>query len=311
MTVLKELLSKGYFPRELPAPFNTISLGEAIDNHIDDLPDLFHTGSHISNPSVHNSARPGTLRRRLSIPNPINMFRLSKAINNNWTDIEPHIQRSTISMTTPMLGDGNRAIDRKHSLGQLPELIAGVRSKSKYILKADISRFYPSIYTHSIPWALHSKSVAKANNSDELFGNLLDKEVRNSQDRQTVGIPIGPDTSLVLAESILSCIDAELEDRFSINGLRYIDDYQLGFNTIGDAEEVMAYLQESLSDYELALNPLKTEIIELPNKFESLAISDLRAYTVRSSVCEQRSDLMRYFNKAFFEASLAPRKSVV
>ena len=30
----------------------------------------------------------------------------------------------------------------------------------KYILKTDIKNFYPSIYTHSIAWALHTKELS-------------------------------------------------------------------------------------------------------------------------------------------------------
>lgn len=143
------------------------------------------------------------------------------------------------------------------------------------------------------------------------FGNTLDKEVRNAQDRQTIGVPIGPDTSLVVAESILTCIDVELDNTFNINGLRYIDDYQLGFNTLGEAEDALAFLQENLGAYELALNPLKTEIIELPKEFESLVISDLRVTNIRTSKGGQRSDLLHYFNKSFAGASVAPQEPIL
>jgi hypothetical protein len=64
-------------------------------------------------------------------------------------------------------------------------------------LAADISEFYHSIYTHSISWALHTKLFAKSNQKAKVVGNLLDKATQNGQHGQTVGIPIGPDTSLV------------------------------------------------------------------------------------------------------------------
>jgi hypothetical protein len=121
--VLRDLLAKGYFPRELPEPFNTTSYGDAISSNISNLPNLFHNGGHVTNPSVHNSARPGTLRRKLSVPNPVNMFRLSNLIEQNWSNIEQHVSQSTVSMTTPSVGGSERAIDRKHALNQLPELI--------------------------------------------------------------------------------------------------------------------------------------------------------------------------------------------
>ncbi|PSS64116.1 hypothetical protein AYI85_21000 [Shewanella algae] len=189
--------------------------------------------------------------------------------------------------------------------------MAEVRSKSRYVLNADISRFYHSIYTHSIPWALHTKEAAKADRSTALFGNTIDKIVRDAQDQQTMGIPIGPDSSLVIAESILTCIDNELSSYGISNGLRYIDDYQLGFQSIGDAENAITVLQELLSEYELALNPLKTEIIELPSSFECIAISELRALEFRSTAGGQRSDILNYFNKAFQAAKDHPKEPIL
>ena len=75
------------------------------------------------------------------------------------------------------------------------------------MLTTDLSRFFPTIYTHSVPWAFHSKSVAKKNKNPTLkyFGNLLDLALRQAQDGQTIGIPIGPDTSHMIAEAIAIC----------------------------------------------------------------------------------------------------------
>jgi len=37
--------------------------------------------------------------------------------------------------------------------------VAAIAFRYKYLIKTDIKNFYPSIYTHSIPWALHDKAV--------------------------------------------------------------------------------------------------------------------------------------------------------
>jgi hypothetical protein len=34
---------------------------------------------------------------------------------------------------------------------------------ARYALVTDISSYFPTVYTHTIPWALHTKPVAKAN----------------------------------------------------------------------------------------------------------------------------------------------------
>lgn len=305
------MLSKGYFPKEIPQAFSSESLGEIIQRNYGNLPNLFRNGGHVSIPSIHNSSRPGLLRRKLSIPNPINMFRVSECITENWLSIEAHVNTSSISLTTPQFNSGLRAIDRKHSLNDLPELSANIRSKSRYILKADVSRFYHSIYTHSIPWALHTKEASKLDRSPNLFGNSIDKATRDSQDQQTMGIPIGPDTSLVIAESIMTCIDNKMSEKFSLNGLRYIDDIHLGFRSLGEAEDSLSYLQELLNEFELALNPLKTEVIELPESFENLGISELRSYNFRDSDNLQKSDLLHYFNLAFDFAKKYPKEPIL
>ena len=309
--MLKNILSNGYLPKELPQPFSSNSFGDAIHNDYQNLPNLFSRGGHVTSTAIHNSSRPGLLRRKLGIPNPVNMFRLAEQITENWKAIESHVTASKLSLTTPQATGSLRALDRKHSLSKLPELMAEVRSKSRYVLNADISRFYHSIYTHSIPWAFHTKDTAKAYRSAALFGNTIDKLVRDAQDQQTMGIPIGPDSSLVIAESILTCIDKKLCSSGISNGLRYIDDYQLGFQSIGDAENAITLLQELLSEFELALNPLKTEIIELPSSFECLAISELRALEFRSTAGGQRSDILNYFNKSFQASKDYPKEPVL
>ncbi|EPC9994118.1 RNA-directed DNA polymerase [Enterobacter ludwigii] len=312
MPFLKKLLEKGYFPKELPPQFNSLSYANAIMSN-GNIPQLFNSGPFLSRPATHNISRKGALRRKLSIPNPVNFFRLSKAIVDNWQNISDVLTVSELSMTKPSFSHENteRAFNQPHSLNELPELHAKLRSQYKYIVKTDISRFYHTIYTHSIPWCFHTKPVAKANRSDALFGNLLDKISRDSQDQQTIGIPIGPDTSLVIAESILCKVDEALKERGIVNGFRYIDDYFLGFKTLSEAESAIAVLQEQLNVYELALNSSKTEIIVLPHEFEDLSISELRNFSFKDVNNNQRADLIYYFNKVFTVAKSSPEESII
>ncbi len=52
-----------------------------------------------------------------------------------------------------------------------PDLLIGKR----YLVKADISTCFPSIYTHSIPWALIGKDDAKARRGSR--GNGIIKSI--------------------------------------------------------------------------------------------------------------------------------------
>ena len=212
-------------------------------------------------------------------------------------------RRSPLSLSTPRISSEDRAVLPRVPFNEQPTRQAGLRAKARFILRTDITNFYPSVYTHSIPWALHTKAKAKVKRGPKsLLGNALDKLVREAQHGQTIGLPIGPDTSFVIAEMILSSIDEEVCTRMedvglSPNGYRTYDDYELGFATRADAETAASILQKVLSEYELQLNPSKTDIIQLPIPIEPAWVSELR--TFRFEGLRQTWNLRRYFDRAF------------
>lgn len=228
---------------------------------------------------------------------------------DNWTKIEESFQ-SSISSTTPRVSTDGRAIERLHFLDSIPERRAACRKLGKFLLKTDISRFYPSVYTHSIPWAFHSKPVAKADNSDALFGNLLDRRMRNCQDRQTVGIPIGPDVSLVLAESILAQIDKEIAS-LGLGVMRHMDDYELVFQTEAQALEARSRLQANLIEYELNLNPAKTSIRALPQPIEDAWVAKLNSVELETWNPDFKKNVIRYCDIAFRLAHESPNEGIL
>jgi hypothetical protein len=311
MPNLEVLVARGYFPRELPPAFSPRGFASFLATNQVALPPRFNHHNLIAKTSSHNLARSGSLRRKLGIPNPVLFYQLASCIVDNWLDLQRIASQSTFSLTTPVDGIMSRAIERQYSLTERPIRRAQLRSTARYILQADINRFYPSVYTHSIPWAIHTKAVAKANRGDGYIGNRIDRLVRNGQDGQTMGIPIGPDTSLLLAEIILNALDMRLASNGITSGFRYIDDYELGFKTLAEAEESLSFLQEVLNDYELALNPNKTRIIKLPVPTELLAISELRTFQFRTSVSGQESDILRYFDRAFVLSNENPEEGVL
>ena len=173
-------------------------------------------------------------------------------------------EESPISLTRPIEGLPRNLITGR----DLPAERASARSKGKFILQADISNFYGSIYTHTIPWALHGKAEARAalsgKPSEELLGDTLDKLCRAMQDGQSVGLPVGPDASLLLAEVILSKVDNSVLAACAGKGFRFIDDYELVFDSELRAIEIRTALQSALAEFRLTLNPLKTGIRRLP-----------------------------------------------
>ena len=308
-----DLLKRGYFPKELPPPFTTESFGSLIEHQPSQVPNLSSLRSETL-PARHSLSRAGTLRRLLSIPNPLSFLRLSEWFEHNWTAVETQCHKSPLSLSNPRLSAEERAVVPAVPFNEHPLHQADLRGKSRYILKTDITNFYPSIYTHSISWALHTKATAKSRRrSRTLIGNKLDKLITAGQHGQTIGIPIGPDTSFIVAEILLSSVDEEFctrmkKQRLRLNGYRTYDDFEFGFTNRADAERAIATLQQVLSEYELQLNPGKTTIVELPVPIEPPWVSELRTFKFDDKL--QTWDLRRYFDRAF-ELSRLNRDSEV
>jgi hypothetical protein len=167
---------------------------------------------------------------------------------------------------------------------------------------ADVLQFYPSIYTHSIPWALHGKTAAKRKRRDwTLVGNRLDFWFRQAQDQQTRGIPIGPDLSRVGAEVILVAVDEALQASMpAVQGFRAVDDYELSFKTRAEAEAALSLLQSALASFELQLNESKTDILELPLALDGTWPAMLRDFSFSDGSPRKRiASLTEYFSTAF------------
>lgn len=132
-----------------------------------------------------------------------------------------------------------------------------------YCIHTDITDCYPSIYTHTIPWAIFGKEYAKANRKGGL-GNDIDEKIRNMQGGQTNGIPQGSVLMDFIAEIVLGYADtqllelAERENLTDFRILRYRDDYRIFANSKDVAERLMKLLTEVLLDLNLKINSKKT-----------------------------------------------------
>jgi hypothetical protein len=134
------------------------------------------------------------------------------------------------------------------------------------VVRTDISRYYHSIYTHSIPWALHSKPLAKKDRKTEstaIFGNRLDHICRQAKDGQTIGIPVGPDFSRYISEIIGKAIDAKFRKSFGDQCVyvRHVDDIFIGADDHDEATRLLTGIQDAVQSYELDLNDRKTSIV--------------------------------------------------
>lgn len=298
--MLKELLEKGYFPSELPAPFTTRGYAAAICAPSLPTSHPYTFGKkgpkYNSKCAAFNLARRGELRRALSIPNPINYYHSAKSIADNWAAIEAHYKKSNQSLSRPV-ADTHRALGWEKGFSKLSDSKLKTRSASKYLLQADISNFYPSIYTHSIPWALHTKSVAKSSFAFSAnIGNQIDAHIRNCQEMQTKGVPIGPDSSFAISEIIMTSVDEMLLPIVGGKYHRYIDDFEFGCGSYQQAETTLGRLQEILEQFELTLNPSKIKIVDSPCSLDPIWLHELKNYRFRSGRIQQRNDFLHYFD---------------
>ncbi len=309
-----DLLARGYLPRELPPIFSSTSFGSAssVLNPSDKAKQEWTV------PSVFNLARPGSLRRRLAIPNPISQWVLAHELEKASPYLLPHFEKSLISLSRPIASTRGRALIMSGGFDARVKARIARMKGAQFTLKTDISQYYSSIYTHSFEWALHTKKHSKSmlrSKGSVLNGGSLDTAVRSGQGGQTKGIPIGPDTSLAFAELILCAVDGEIQSKFPdvvARGLRLIDDFEYAARSRGQAEDMLAAWDSKLQEYELTLNPRKTFILEGAIPPEVAWIRDLKQFRIRqSSDSATAQDLVSYFSLAIEDARANPDDSVL
>ncbi|TDT64426.1 reverse transcriptase (RNA-dependent DNA polymerase) [Frigoribacterium sp. PhB116] len=278
------LLDRNFIPRasrrgdDLPPSLTTVGLssvsGQVVANHTD--------GNYRSPKGTR--AMPGysvsDIRlahyrwnpRRIELPHPVPYSALVETLAGHWDAVvAPRMNSDRAQFQIRQHVDGRVA-----SMQQTrPHLRPGVGSRFR--VHADIAAFYDSIYTHSIPWALLGKEVAKTNRGSGLPANQIDSALRFARRGETTGVSIGPGTSLIVAEILLQSVDQRLgQFRFE----RFLDDYVAYTKTETEAEEFVRLLESSLREFGLQLNGRKTTVEALPLPDEPGWIRELRRSNV-------------------------------
>lgn len=307
MITAMDLIGRGYFPKELPPAFTTDSLA----NHTPLLQGIIPVEPRKSKCYKYSIPRVKTLRRELKIPNPQNQIKLCDCIAIYWAEIEDFLSKSSLSLSRPIKDTGKRSLTTIRDLKELPIELVHQSVGYRYKLHVDIANYYSNIYTHSIPWAYCGKERSKANRNKILLANKIDRLIQNLQDGQTIGIPTGPDTSLVISEIIGTAIDLCLcKEIPNLRGVRYIDDYFLYFMDKDEANDALVKIHKIISDFELNINHSKIQITELPDYSRSIKwLYELSMYEFSES--HQNSDIYNYFNKAFELSALYPEDYVL
>lgn len=225
----------------------------------------------------YSSMRNVNIPRAFGIPTPMKYQRLCAVLKDNWGNLKRHFHLQTDHQEYRVSRIHIRKLFGKKELFEMnyknwrvdgnPEtglLFLKPQGASKYIVKADISTCFPSIYSHSLPWALVGKDVSKATcNDDTLWYNKIDAACSTLKNGETHGLLIGPFASNLLSEVILTVVDKNLYDK----GYRYyrnIDDYECYVESYERAQCFLHDLEEALREFDLPLNHKKTAIVQLP-----------------------------------------------
>jgi hypothetical protein len=267
----KRLISHGFFAPELPPCFISDDLAryrESIWNAVESVPKLNgarYSGAKqfVSEPAWFYFPRYGRDDRKHAVINPISYLAISKVLADNFVQLRSASRSSRFS-SSPLVFDwvGSRAVFRP-SIDLRDDFRVNLATRHERYVAADIRAFFHSVYTHSIPWAIYGKPWSKQNRQISQYGNLLDLFCRNAQDGQTIGLPVGPDTSRIIAEVIASAMDQKFSEIVQIEDLdasRYIDDYTIAVANGMSGDGVIAAVRQAAAFFELELNNDKSSV---------------------------------------------------
>lgn len=279
--VMVGLLDHGLFAEKVPPCFSTVGLTAIVSEAMGDILDEIDEKKLRDNIDKcnHDYVRYEALRdinipRHLGIPHPEAYALQALAISKHWQEISTHCNQPKPAISriyVRQVGDGRifemnyKGVERF----QLEEDEIRWMAGSQFLVEADIAACFPSIYTHSIPWALYGKPESKKKTGiTKSAGNLLDRCTQNTRDKQTNGLLIGPHASNIISEIVLTRIDIALQAGGLKKVVRHVDDYRFFATTFEEAELFVKTLGMKLREYELSLNEKKTRIVELPRPSE-------------------------------------------
>ena len=211
---------------------------------------------------------------------------------NNWVSIQKRFSefegRAVECCSIPVLS----ASDEKDVAAQIKSWWLNVEQRSliyslefSHVLQTDVVDCYGSLYTHSIPWAIHGIKKSKNNRSNAaLLGNMIDAYIRAGRYGQTNGISQGSVLMDFIAELVLGFVDEqinlELREPKDFRILRYRDDYRIFANNDDRAEEILKIVSQKLLSVGMKLGVSKTvlsrNVVEGSIKQDKLAGIDLQ-----------------------------------
>lgn len=312
--VLRALLQHNYLPaqrrarEEFPPILSTATLNPELAANLASKP--YRKGSYAGyDAAEYKLTRFNSVSRVLGMPHPLPYAKLCHQIAENWKHIEYISSNGASHIRPQQYSDGRILIMNGYS--DTTEKASRHASRSfgnSYRVSADIANFFPSVYTHSISWALVGHEEAKEKKTSKTWFNDLDKAYRSCRRDETQGVVIGPATSNIAAEVILARVDAALAKQgFAAD--RYIDDFVAYLPTEDRAVEFVLGLTKELAKYNLALNIRKTVSERLPVAGSEPWIRELLSQLKGGGL--SAIDVHRFLDSAIELAARYPEGSVL
>lgn len=310
LTIKATLLARGYLPKELPPSFYSDAFAVFASSRNGRSLINSHTAAAGMECVGYSLAVPGGTNRELRIANPVAFAKLVEIAAKSFGRLLRRGHRSAISRSTPSYtSHSHRAIVPALKPSNLPRERAKARAGAAFILKADVSHFYPTLYTHAVGWAIDPQLRDRAHwHNRRLLGKRLDQALMDLQGKVSQGIPISNDLSFLLAELVLNEVDRKLR-RVSSNGFRWYDDYEFACASRADADRLLATLRQELSRFRLRLNPAKTRVLPLPLP----ADDEWRQALLESGArrLDTGKEMVRFFDAAFRLSAAFPGAPVL
>jgi hypothetical protein len=331
------LLSKGYFPKELPYAFTTADFGAhsesiiqeweksgifKINTKLRDANKKNLRGAYIyifndTEAEILSTPKRGFERRLMHITHPLPQALLAREIASNWLHIKSWIDRHKFTVDEFVISDSYSISIKDINFQLHREKVDYIASTADWLVRTDITRFYPSIYTHSIPWAAYGKERVKQGLRyyKGSLADRLDSLTRACNRNQTVGIPIGPETSRILSEITSARIDCDFSALSphlkQLDADRLQDDWTIGAKSLQDSEELLSRISSCYRHYGLEINGSKTSIRHIVNDYAQEWKTELASFLSHRSGPLNGSRLREFLDLSVRLQSQTPSDSVI
>lgn len=301
---LAALIQTAYFPSEAPPVLTARYFSDFCEsNYVQIKRDKKSQLNKVTKYGVFSAPRAANGRRSLALVHPLAQLNLSIVLATNRREIAELISARGTSLYRTTESKKDSLAFQSLDFKRWRSVRAEIASVTPILLCADISRFFYTIYTHSVPWAVIGKEKVKElldtdrRKLERHWAHELDVALQRCQSRETFGIPVGPDTSRIVAELILAGIESDKKISKITKEQPYqrlMDDFIVGFAEHAQAEQALVALRHALWKYSLQLNEPKTRIVPSSLYFDERWKLDMESLTLSSSdEAQQERDIHR------------------